>query len=355
MSDGAALAQRIDALASHEEIAAVLALHSRGIDRCEPGWIRAAYHADAAVAYGMFNGLAHEFAAVVTDGIRDLPVTAHRSNQSWIALAGDRAKSETYIIAYMDIPGVDGATQSLIGGRYLDRLERRGGAWRLMHRTYVLDWNLNRLKADAAPTPIPLGAHGATDPGARILGNPPAGGEAMSDSQDTARLDRALSRQALLTLNAIYARAVDRVDRALFDSLWHPDATVETGFYDGPAKGYGDLVFGMIASRTRTFHGLSNHWFEISADQAVGEIYVFAVDTGNTASGPEDTLTGGRYVDRYERRDGAWKIAHRLLVLDWTIRQPSTAIFGDGLYAPLKLRGERAPNDPVYAFWADCS
>ena len=29
-------------------------------------------------------------------------------------------------------------------------------------------------------------------------------------------------------------------------------------------------------------------------------------------------LAGGRYLDRFERRDGEWKIADRRVVLDWT-------------------------------------
>ncbi len=28
-------------------------------------------------------------------------------------------------------------------------------------------------------------------------------------------------------------------------------------------------------------------------------------------------LVGGRYFDKYERRDGAWKFLHRAIVTDW--------------------------------------
>jgi hypothetical protein len=37
----------------------------------------------------------------------------------------------------------DGKTATLIGGRYLDRLERRDGAWRIALRRCTIEWTLN--------------------------------------------------------------------------------------------------------------------------------------------------------------------------------------------------------------------
>ncbi len=37
-------------------------------------------------------------------------------------------------------------------------------------------------------------------------------------------------------------------------------------------------------------------------------------------------LTGGRYVDRLERRDGEWRIAERVVVLEWYGAMPGGGI-----------------------------
>jgi hypothetical protein len=31
----------------------------------------------------------------------------------------------------------------IVGGRYIDNLEKRGDEWRILHRLYVMDWNQN--------------------------------------------------------------------------------------------------------------------------------------------------------------------------------------------------------------------
>ena len=47
------------------------------------------------------------------------------------------------------------------------------------------------------------------------------------------------------------------------------------------------------------------------------------------------SVVGGRYLDRFERRDGQWKIAHRLYVMDWNINGASTAEWQHGLFGRL--------------------
>jgi hypothetical protein len=52
--------------------------------------------------------------------------------------------------------------------------------------------------------------------------------------------------------------------------------------------------------------------------------------------GSLDTFTGGRLVDRFERRGGAWKIAHRRTVFDWNRDVPSAEGWCNGLLDPAK-------------------
>jgi hypothetical protein len=52
----------------------------------------------------------------------------------------------------------------------------------------------------------------------------------------------------------------------------------------------------------------------------------------------------GRYVDRFERREGVWKIAERLVVRDWDLAEPVTLAFAPGRFTD----GARGPADPSY-------
>jgi len=55
---------------------------------------------------------------------------------------------------------------------------------------------------------------------------------------------------------------------------------------------------------------------------------------------------GGRYVDRLERRDGAWKLKHRLCVRDWSVSlEVTTDLFTNAQLAA----GQRAAPDPGVA------
>jgi hypothetical protein len=82
----------------------------------------------------------------------------------------------------------------------------------------------------------------------------------------------------------------------------------------------------------------------------VGESYLllYVLSKGDS---PTETLSGGRYLDRYERRNGIWKIALRRFVEDWTKTLPATHQ-DDGMYEAMTLRGGRGAGDPVTAFWA---
>ena len=54
---------------------------------------------------------------------------------------------------------------------------------------------------------------------------------------------------------------------------------------------------------------------------------------------------GGRYLDRLERRDGAWRISERVVVHDWSLCEVVAPEWG-GLEA--FARGGQAPDDPSY-------
>lgn len=340
-------------LAARSAIATNLARHSRGVDRNDLALLASAYHPGATVAYGMFEGAADGFAAFLTGAMAGAPPTLHRSSNMMIRVDGALACSETYVIAYLRAPDEGGGQrQQLIGGRYLDRHACRAGEWRIEHRAYVMDWNLNVPSREPAAQPGMLrGAQGDDDRAAAMFADFRAQATTRERTMTTGSVDDAIARQALHDLVVTYARATDRADEALLASVFHADAEVVTGIVDGRAPDYAREVVALLRGNLRsTFHSVANEYFEIAGEAAAGESYVLA-HMMTAGESPEETLIGGRYLDRFERREGRWKIAHRSFVQDWSMSQPAT-MEETGMYEQLPVRGGYAPDDPSIAFWA---
>ncbi|MDH3641874.1 MAG: nuclear transport factor 2 family protein [Gammaproteobacteria bacterium] len=349
----------LEELVARQAISEAITTVQRGIDRGDLALLKSAWHGDAQVAYGFFNGPAAELAEILVGGPANPDnVTMHRPANVWIKVAGDRAISESYVFVYSPSEGV----QSLIGGRYLDRHERRDGQWRLSHRTYVMDWNINQPATGTGAAPYKRGVKSTEDPGVGLLAQwdikdklaRSDGGNVEISADLAAQAEVALAKAEIHDLICAQARAVDRGDTALLRSLWAPDATVDVGeFYTGDVAGFCDLMLETAQSMRRMSHTVNNEWIQVDGDSAVAESYVIAIATAATDEGDQDTLSGGRYVDRYQRLNGAWKCSHRTFVSDWIIEQPSTDQRDEpgSMYEALTTRGGLYPEDPIYSFW----
>lgn len=157
------------ALADELAIRRVLATYCRAIDRCDKALLRTVYWPDAIDNHGIFNGNALEFADFVVPMLSAMRCTTHSISNVLIVLEGDVARVETYVQAYHDAEAPDGRIDIVVGGRYLDRFERRGTEWRIAHRQFVLDWNQNLRSTAQWDGPL-FGAldvrcaHDGTDP-----------------------------------------------------------------------------------------------------------------------------------------------------------------------------------------------
>lgn len=341
-------------LIAQTEIRNALARHGRGVDRADANLLASAYHDDASVDYGFFAGPAATLVTILAEAQRNALPTLHRTANIEIRVKGDRALSESYVIAYAEEPEV----QRMIFGRYLDRLDRRDGIWRIAHRAYVLDSNTNRPNSAVRADPpishehfVPEGGKGAADPGRALLALHHAAARSQQKATpmpaDAAALDAALSRDAIRRLVTGYCRGVDRADEALLASLFWEDSSVISGLSNGSGADFAREITAYVTAHLEScFHSVANEWIEVMGDHAVGEHYVLAHSRADGA----DTLTGGRYMDRYERRGGIWKIASRSLVSDWNATHPTTFESG-GFYEMLATRGCFGPTDPVYAHW----
>lgn len=147
---------------------------------------------------------------------------------------------------------------------------------------------------------------------------------------------------------ARYCRGIDRMDRELVRGCYHDDAREEHGSFSGDVDDYLDWVWRLLAKYDATAHYVAQQLVEFGGgdpDRARVETYGVAVH--RTAGGDDhlNLTTGFRYVDRFERRDGAWRIAHRVAVADWSRRTPPDE------WWPLPdthRQGTRDDEDPIH-------
>jgi ketosteroid isomerase-like protein len=148
-----------------------------------------------------------------------------------------------------------------------------------------------------------------------------------------------------------YCRAIDRGDIELLRTVYHADATENHGAYQGPACDFVQHVADTVGSggHESTSHTISNIRIELAGDVADVETYLNA---HHTLIDPEhgdqvhETI-GGRYLDRFERRDGVWRVASRRVAFDWSRTEPVT----ERTYFTRKpsqhyLMGSRSRDDP---------
>lgn len=155
-------------------------------------------------------------------------------------------------------------------------------------------------------------------------------------------------RQEILDCLHRYTRGVDRHDRAMMLSAYHPDARDEHGVAEGVAGDFCDWAIAWHREhQTRHQHIVANTSIDLDGDTAhVESYYIF---WGENREGPP-SLAFGRYVDRFEKRDGRWGIAHRVCLNELVGQFTAVELQGDWAKA-LASTGPiaRDPSDISYA------
>jgi hypothetical protein len=157
-----------------------------------------------------------------------------------------------------------------------------------------------------------------------------------------------------------YCRGADRHDAALIAGVYHADATVDHGLF----RCRGDQAAEQVISHAPVagMHMIGNLAIELDGDVAYTESYNLVFSESVSGDGQRFTyLRGSRYVDRWERRAGPWRIAFRISVTEvgrydaivdsgppsW----PDTR--GDRADAVATTFGAPAPDDAVYRIHED--
>lgn len=145
-----------------------------------------------------------------------------------------------------------------------------------------------------------------------------------------------------------YCRGVDRCDSELIKCIYHPDAIDEHGQFKGKGMRFADMIVGEMEKRSANGqHHITNILIDLDGDVARVESYFLSL---NPEVSPEGTVAPvtGRYLDRFERRNGAWKIAHRQVIIDYSY--PALPIRVWDLHDKFPKGGKRE-EDPSYAFF----
>jgi hypothetical protein len=167
----------------------------------------------------------------------------------------------------------------------------------------------------------------------------------MSDSK-LSRLERAADTLEIREVLARYCRGIDRGDLDLVLSCFHEKATEDHGHFKGTVAEFYRIVITRLADRETSVH-VTNLSVEFAGrDLALSEAYHVDI----LRERPIDTLFSGRYLDRFERRNGEWRIAARVATADWWTRVPINSLpLHDNLDPSVLNRGKRGSDDPYYA------
>ena len=190
MSPALRARQRLAELIAVRDVEAVLTRYCRALDRADLALMETVYWPDGEDIHGIYVGLASEFVPFIIGEITQyFAIGTHCLLNIHIEVSGDFAVAESYLYSTCRVragmveallgsryfgqlagSGLDqGNEMFVMAGRYLDRLERREGEWRILRRQVVTDWNdsrpSNEIRDEGMHADLrPIGEWGSGDP-----------------------------------------------------------------------------------------------------------------------------------------------------------------------------------------------
>ena len=166
------------------------------------------------------------------------------------------------------------------------------------------------------------------------------------------RLQALLDKQEITELIHSYCNAADRHDHEKMRELYHDDAIDDHGaFFKGLAMEFIDRLPDIQAPMIILHHNITTVNIELDGNYGEGEIYILAFHQVKTDDQPVDLMIGGRYLDRYEKREDVWKFSYRAVLADWaTLNNPSAVRLDHPMVEGSHI-GQPGRNDPSYEFF----
>ena len=163
--------------------------------------------------------------------------------------------------------------------------------------------------------------------------------------------DELAARRDIHLLLLRYCRGVDRLDAELINSCYCEESFDDHGYWKGSGQDFGAFITESLRHRaTMTSHTIGNSIVEFeSATVARGETYTMAYLRRQDDSNRQwlDQFFG-RYVDRFEREGGEWRIKRRVVVHDWSIASDLTSATSFPVKIGTFEQGQRDNTDLSY-------
>lgn len=163
-----------------------------------------------------------------------------------------------------------------------------------------------------------------------------------------AEMRQFLDEAAIRKVHQRYCRGVDRMDFDLIRSCYHPDAIDDHGeMFSGGVDDFIRFAQENLPNFVSTSHCICNQLVEVDGDTAFAEHYGIAfhrLPPGEDGV-EKDWVSTIRYIDRFERRNGEWRIAYRRNVVDFDRVEPVREF----LVPRADMTGARDRTDPSYA------
>lgn len=164
------------------------------------------------------------------------------------------------------------------------------------------------------------------------------------DAELERHLREMIDRQAIWQVMLNYARGLDRMDVELVRSCYFDDAIEDHGRFVGSPDDF--IAWANEASSVfvSCLHTLSNHNCELDGDDAHCETYY--IYTGIAAQAPHFMSTG-RYIDHFQRRNGEWRIANRVISVESNLelQEAAFAALLPPAYGPGEVEPSRRDRD----------
>jgi hypothetical protein len=143
------------------------------------------------------------------------------------------------------------------------------------------------------------------------------------DAELERKLREIVDRSEISRVMQKYGRGLDRLDKALAMSCYWEDAIEDHGNYVGHPSDFIDWADTTTLAFQSSQHGLLNHSCDLQGDDAYCETYYLF--TGVTG-GPMNFMSTGRYIDHFQKRDGVWKIANRVCIIEGKFDVPASTV-----------------------------
>jgi hypothetical protein len=161
-------------------------------------------------------------------------------------------------------------------------------------------------------------------------------------------LETLLAKQEITEVLHRYARGCDRLDEDALRSCFHPGSVHFHGGFEGLSADFIDLAMEIVRPLKSSTHMISNVMIELADERAVSECHFLAHHRRLKSDGAreEDYFLKGRYLDRFEKHDGVWKIVSRTGLHDFErVMEPADQTLA---HAPAEQLGRKNPDDPIY-------